>query len=97
MKKWTVFLLMYALHAVPTLAQRHEVLNPNIASVQVVAGTDWLQMPVITLHGDKVINIAFDDNWIQDQETTLQYMRQDVIDHVGGKNVVIQYLMNATT
>ncbi len=61
MKKWTVFLLIYALHAVHTLAQRHEVLNPNIASVQVVAGTDWLQMPVITLHGDKVINIAFDD------------------------------------
>ena len=39
------------------------------------------------------INIAFDDNWIQDAETTLQYMRQDVIDHVGGKNVLIQYLM----
>ena len=43
------------------LAQRNEILNNRISSVQVVAGTDWLSMPVINLHSSKRINISFDD------------------------------------
>lgn len=42
-------------------AQRHEILNKNIKSLQVVAGDDWLSMPIITLDGDTPIRIAFDD------------------------------------
>ena len=42
-------------------AQRHEVFSPNIASLQVVAGNRWLDIPVIQLDGNEVINISFDD------------------------------------
>lgn len=42
-------------------AQRHEIFNENIKSLQVVAGDDWLSMPIITLNGDTPIKIAFDD------------------------------------
>lgn len=41
-------------------AQRSVILDPRIATLQVVAGDNWLSMPVAALHGD-VINIAFDD------------------------------------
>ena len=42
-------------------AQRHEVFSPDIASLQVVAGNRWLDIPVIQLDGNEVINIGFDD------------------------------------
>jgi hypothetical protein len=31
------------------MAQRHEILDERIASLQVMAGDDWLNMPVISL------------------------------------------------
>lgn len=40
-------------------AQKNEIYSNNIASLQVVAGNDWLSPPVVKLNGD-VINIAFD-------------------------------------
>ena len=43
------------------LAQRHEIISGRIASLQVVAGDDWLSPPVITLRGNTPINIDFDD------------------------------------
>ena len=42
------------------MAQRSEIFSQRIASLQVVAGTDWLSVPVVQLHGEP-INIAFDD------------------------------------
>lgn len=43
-------------------AQRNEILNDNIASLQVVAGDDWTSMPVINLTGtNNTINISFDE------------------------------------
>ena len=42
------------------MAQRSEVFSQRISSLQVVAGNNWLAMPVVQLHGDPV-NIAFDD------------------------------------
>ena len=42
-------------------AQKHTIVSNNIASVQVVAGTNWLCMPVTMLKGGEPINIAFDD------------------------------------
>lgn len=42
------------------LAQRSEILNPRISTLQVVAGNNWQSMPVTQLHGD-AIHIAFDD------------------------------------
>lgn len=43
----------------PSAAQRHEVLSPDVASLTVVAGTDWLSLPVTQLGGEPV-NIDFD-------------------------------------
>ncbi len=42
-------------------AQRHQVFSENIASLQVVAGTRWMEIPVIQLGGPEVVNISFDD------------------------------------
>ena len=42
-------------------AQRNEVLSPNIASLQVTADDNWLQMPIMQLGSGSVMNIAFDD------------------------------------
>lgn len=42
-------------------AQRHEILSPEIRTLQVVAGQDWLGMPIITIGGGESVNIAFDD------------------------------------
>ena len=43
------------------VAQRNRILNPDIASLQVVAGNNWLSMPVIGLGEGVPVNIAFDD------------------------------------
>jgi len=42
-------------------AQRNRILNPDIASLQAVAGNNWLSMPVIALGEGVPVNIAFDD------------------------------------
>lgn len=42
-------------------AQRNEILSPNIATLQVVAGDDWQSMPIIELNGDMPVNISFDE------------------------------------
>lgn len=42
-------------------AQYNEMRPGDIASLQVVAGNNWLEMPVIRLHDNNVVNIAFDD------------------------------------
>lgn len=42
-------------------AQRNEILSQRIASLQTVAGDNWLSPPVVELNGDQPINISFDD------------------------------------
>ena len=42
------------------MAQRSEIHDPRISTLQVVAGNDWLSMPVVALGGEPV-NISFDD------------------------------------
>lgn len=46
---------------VGAMAQRNRILSPDIASLQVVADDNWLQMPVMKLGSGSVMNIAFDD------------------------------------
>lgn len=46
--------------ATNSFAQYNEIKSENIASLQVVAGSDWLSMPIATLYGEP-INISFDD------------------------------------
>ena len=61
--KTTILLLITGLLTfthLTTSAQRHEIYNERIATLQVVAGNDWLSPPVTKLHGVP-INIGFDD------------------------------------
>lgn len=72
--KFTAYLLsLLLLSPAASRAQRNEILAPHIASLQVVAGDDWLSPPVIRLSaseysesdedtdGESVVNIDFDD------------------------------------
>lgn len=54
----TLFLL---LQSMVLSAQRHEILQENIASLQVMAGDDWMSLPIINLHENTPIHIDFDD------------------------------------
>lgn len=56
-----LFMAFMLVCLLPADAQRHEVLSPQIRSLQVVAGDRWMDMPIIELGGDEVINISFDD------------------------------------
>ena len=58
MKKYLSVLLFFVL-ATNVQAQRHEILSPRIASLQVMAGNKWMDMPVAELGGN--IHIDFDD------------------------------------
>ena len=61
LKRFT-WLLAAWLAAVSSLqAQDNYIARKGIASLQVVAGNNWLDMPVIGLNGDETVNIAFDD------------------------------------
>lgn len=44
-----------------TKAQKNEILHANIASLQVVADTKWLEPPVIGLNDGTPIHISFDE------------------------------------
>lgn len=58
----TYFTLLFSLlfASLTSQAQRHEIISQRIASLQVVAGSNWLGLPITTLQGD-AINIDFDD------------------------------------
>ncbi len=55
-----LFLLLATL-PLASMAQRHEILDERIASLQVMAGDDWLNMPVISLGQQTPVVISFDD------------------------------------
>lgn len=57
MKKILFALLLITL---PALAQRNEILSNNIASLQVMAGSNWQGLPVAILGGEP-ITISFDE------------------------------------
>ncbi|MBQ0075191.1 MAG: DUF5103 domain-containing protein [Prevotella sp.] len=59
MRKLLTILLMWC--CVFCKAQRHIVFSEDIASLQVVAGIRWQEMPVIRLDGNERIHISFDD------------------------------------
>lgn len=56
----TIVLVLSSIANQICFAQRNEIKSDRIASLQVVAGNDWLSMPISTLNGSP-INISFDD------------------------------------
>ena len=61
MKKAIFFLSLVFICNLNICAQRNEMLDKNIASLQVVANNDWLSLPIITLNSNDFVNIRFDD------------------------------------
>lgn len=62
MKNIRIFLLCLFLFSLTDIfAQRNEIFDDNIASLQVLPGTNWRSLPVIQLNGDEPVNIDFDD------------------------------------
>lgn len=60
MKKYITMLILLMFTTI-VCAQKNEIYDPNISTLQVVAGDRWLSMPVIRLNQDEVIYIGFDD------------------------------------
>lgn len=63
MKTFYTLLALFSL-ACTAHAQRNEIYDGRIATLQVVAGDDWLSLPVVRLNGHTpgdIINISFDD------------------------------------
>ena len=56
----SLLILMVAMAQLTGWAQRHEIFSDQIATLQVVAGNDWLSPPVTYLDG-KPIHISFDE------------------------------------
>ena len=61
MKKAIFFLSLVFICNLNICAQRNDILDKNIASLQVVANNDWLSLPIITLNSNDFVNISFDD------------------------------------
>ena len=61
MKKAIFFLSLVFICNLNICAQRNEILDKNIASLQVVANNDWFSLPIITLNSNDFVNISFDD------------------------------------
>jgi len=61
MKKAIFFLSLVFICNLNICAQRNEMLDKNIASLQVVANNDWLSLPIINLNSNDFVNISFDD------------------------------------
>lgn len=55
-----IIAVLCAIPCINATAQRNEILNDRIQSLQVVANGDWLSLPVMEL-GDGYVDINFDD------------------------------------
>lgn len=58
-KQITIALLM--IFSCTSFAQQHEIRSENIASLQVVSGTDWMGDAIIRLDSNDRLNISFDE------------------------------------
>lgn len=57
--QYIILILCFISNRAP--AQKNEIYNDNIKTLKVVAGENWLAMPVIKLQGDMPVHISFDD------------------------------------
>ena len=58
---WLAITIITSIYPTFLYAQRHEIYDSRIATLQVVAGSDWLSPPVIPLRGNIPIHISFDE------------------------------------
>lgn len=60
LKKGAMLLFVAHTACLGTFAQHHVVYSPNVASLQVVGGSNWQAMPIVELNGEP-IHISFDE------------------------------------
>ena len=60
MSKLVLFVILLANATLMSFGQRNNVADPKIASLQVMAGENWMDMPVIELGQPTPITISFD-------------------------------------
>lgn len=53
--------ILFSLYTMTTHAQKNEIKSDRIATLQVVAGDDWLSPPIMVLGNEDPITISFDD------------------------------------
>ncbi len=58
--KLAIVLILFG-SGVMTAFAKHQVLSPNIKSLQVVVNDNWLMMPIMQLGSNDVVRIAFDE------------------------------------
>ncbi len=58
MKKIITFLFLLL---TLTMLGKHQILSPNVKTLQVVVNYDWLDLPVMHLKSADVLNVAFDE------------------------------------
>lgn len=106
-KNFATLIVAYAIFATNASAQKHEIFDKNIATLQVVAGKDWLSPPVVRLNSsmpDDRINIDFDDlthsyrrftykieHCEADWKTSQQVFESDFIDGFYDGNTIDDY------
>lgn len=63
MKNITTFLtsIFILFGWLPMFSQRHEIMQDNIASLQVIGNDNWMELPIVTLGSSDKVNISFDD------------------------------------
>jgi len=55
-------LIIFFIAMIPVLTHgKHQILSPNLKSLQVVVNYDWLDMPIMTLGSDDMLNVGFDE------------------------------------
>lgn len=59
-KSLAIFLSAVLLGNLSAMAQRHEVVSPDIRSLEVTADGDWMRMPIVSLRGG-TLRVGFDD------------------------------------
>ena len=61
MRKVCLFIITTLVAVSTSWAQRHEILSPRIATLQVVVNDNWQSLPVMKLHSSDRLHIDFDD------------------------------------
>lgn len=58
---FSFLLFAFLIYPQKGISQRNQIVNKNIKTLQVVAGENWLAMPIIKLNDTNTIKISFDD------------------------------------
>lgn len=59
--RFITLLILFVMTVASSYSQRNIIYSPYVASLQVVGGVRWQELPIVKLNGNEAINISFDD------------------------------------